>query len=157
MPTPAPWPGPKPLRLAGDFRGSLSILDNLSGAVEQTAEYLYQRGACVAAIGGNPTEVVALFERAVEADRNHAGALFGLGVENDRRGNDEVALDLYERSAYQFPSHVGPLLNLGILYEDRQQYDKAQQCYSADSRNLSDQQPGPVVLERRPSLGRHVL
>ncbi|HEX4142060.1 MAG TPA: DNA-directed RNA polymerase subunit alpha C-terminal domain-containing protein [Pirellulales bacterium] len=117
-------------RMAGDYRGSLAILDNLSGAVEQTAEYLYQRGACVAAIGGNPTEVVALLERAVEADRNHAGALFGLALENDRRGNDEIALDLYERSAYQFPSHVGPLLNLGILYEDRQQYDKAQQCYS---------------------------
>ncbi len=74
--------------------------------------------------------MVALLERAVEADRNHAGALFGLALENDRRGNDEMALDLYERSAYQFPSHVGPLLNLGILYEDRQQYDKAQQCYS---------------------------
>ena len=57
------------------------------------------------------------------------GALFGLALENDRRGNDEVALDLYERSAHQFPSHVGPLLNLGILYEDRQQYDRAQQCY----------------------------
>ena len=53
----------------------------------------------VAALGGNPTEVVALFERAVEADRKHAGALFGLAMENDRRGNDETALDLYERAA----------------------------------------------------------
>jgi DNA-directed RNA polymerase subunit alpha len=117
------------LRRSGDPRGALLLLDGLSGAVEQTAEYLYQRAACVSVIGGNPTEVVALYERAVEADRNHAGALFGLALENDRRGNDEAALDLYERAAHQFPSHVGPLLNLGILYEDRQQYDRAQQCY----------------------------
>ena len=48
-------------------------------------------------------EVVALFERAVEADRNHAGALFGLALENDRRGNDEAALELYKRSAGRFP------------------------------------------------------
>jgi DNA-directed RNA polymerase subunit alpha len=117
------------IRRSGDPRSALALLDNLSGAVEQTAEYLYQRAASVSAVGGNPHEVVALYERAVEADRNHPGALFGLALENDRRGNDEAALDLYERAAHQFPSHVGPLLNLGILYEDRQQYDRAQQCF----------------------------
>lgn len=117
-------------RAAGDATAALGTLDALSGAAEQSAEYLYQRGSAIAALGGNPQEVVALYERAVDADANHAGALFGLAVENDRRGNDELALDLYERSAHQFPTFVGPLLNLGILYEDRQQYDRAQQCYS---------------------------
>ena len=82
----------------GQCEGDLEILDKLSGAVEQTAEYLYQRGATVSALGGNPTEVVALFERAVAADPKHAGALFGLAMENDRHGNDDTAIDLYERS-----------------------------------------------------------
>ncbi len=117
------------LRMSGDLDGAMATLDSLSGAVEQTAEYLYQRGATVAAQGGNPTEVVALYERAVEADPNHAGALFGLARENDRRGNDESAVDLYEKSASQFPTYLGTLLNLGVLYEDRQQFDRAQQCY----------------------------
>jgi DNA-directed RNA polymerase subunit alpha len=116
-------------RYSRDAVGAIALLDSLSGAVEQTAEYLYQRGAAVSAVGGNPSEVVALYTRAVEADPNHPGALFGLAVENDRRGNDDVALDLYERSVNQFPPYVGSLLNLGILYEDRQQYDRAQQCY----------------------------
>jgi DNA-directed RNA polymerase subunit alpha len=116
-------------RIANDIPGALATLDSLSGAVEQTAEYLFQRGATVSALGGSPAEVVALFERAVEADPNHSGALFGLAKESDRRGNDEVAIDLYERSASQFPTHIGTLLNLGVLYEDRQQYDRAQQCY----------------------------
>lgn len=116
-------------RNAGDATAALQSLDSLSGAVEQTAEYLYQRGATISALGGNPSEVIALFERAVESDSNHAGALFGLAKENDRRGNDEIAVDLYERSSAQFPAFVGTLLNLGVLYEDRQQYDRAQQCY----------------------------
>ncbi len=117
------------LRYLGDAKGALAVLDALSGAVEQTAEYLYQRGATVAGIGGNPQEAVALLERAVEVDPRHPGALFALAVENDRRGNDEIALELYQRSTSRFPAHIGALLNLGILYEDRQQYERARQCY----------------------------
>ena len=116
-------------RYARELKKSLEVLDKLSGAVEQTAEYLYQRGATVAALGGSPTEVVALYERAVEVDGKHAGALFGLAVENDRRGNDETALGLYQRAAATFPTNVGTLVNLGLLYEDRQQFDRAQLCY----------------------------
>jgi len=117
------------LRYAGKPEEALRILDSLSGAVEQTADYLYQRGATIGAIGGNPAEVVALYERAVDADRHHAGALFGLALENDRRGNDDMALELYKRSAARYPAHVGALLNLGLLHEDRDQYDRALQCY----------------------------
>lgn len=117
------------LRYLGDAKGALAVLDRLSGPIEQAAEYLYQRGSTVAAIGGNPREVVALYERAVEADPRHPGALFGLAKENERYGNDETALDLYVRSAARTPAHLGALLNLGILYEDRQQYERARQCY----------------------------
>ena len=116
-------------RTSGDAAAALATLDNLFGAVEQTAEYLYQRGATIAAIGDNPLEAVALYERAVEADETHVGALFGLGLESDRRGNDEMALQFYQRSAGRFPTHVGSLLNLGLLYEDRDQFDRAQVCY----------------------------
>jgi DNA-directed RNA polymerase subunit alpha len=41
-------------RNAKDLKKSLEVLDKLSGAVEQTGEYLYQRGATVAALGGSP-------------------------------------------------------------------------------------------------------
>jgi DNA-directed RNA polymerase subunit alpha len=117
------------LRYSKDNKKALETLDKLSGAVESTADYLYQRGATVAALGGSPTEVIALLERAVEADGHHAGALFGLAVENDRRGNDDTALSLYQRAAGSFPSNVGTLINLGVLYEDRLQFDRAQLCY----------------------------
>jgi DNA-directed RNA polymerase subunit alpha len=117
------------LRYSGDAAAALATLDELSGPVEQTAEYLYQRGSTVGALSENPSEVVALYSRAVEADRNHAGALFGLALENDRYGNDETALELYKRSASRFPTFVGSLLNLGILLEDREQFERAAQCY----------------------------
>ncbi|MDX1945060.1 MAG: DNA-directed RNA polymerase subunit alpha C-terminal domain-containing protein [Pirellulaceae bacterium] len=116
-------------RYAKNPAKALEVLDKLSGAVEQTAEYLYQRGVTVSALKGNPEEVVALLERAVEADGRHAGALFGLAVENDRHGNDDTALSLYQRAAGTFPANIGSLINLGILYEDRQQFDRAQLCY----------------------------
>jgi DNA-directed RNA polymerase subunit alpha len=117
------------LRYGGKSQEALKLLDELSGAVEQTAEYLFQRGATVASLNGNPREVTALFERAVQVDGTHPGALFGLALENDRYGNDEEALRLYQRAASSYPSHVGSLMNLGLLYEDRDQFEQAAQCY----------------------------
>jgi DNA-directed RNA polymerase subunit alpha len=128
-------------RYKGDAQKSLDELDKLSGAVEQTAEYLYQRGAAVSQLVGtdleyNPNEAaVTLFERAVAADKNHPAALFGLAMESERRGNDEEALELYKSAVRHFPSNVGTLFNLGILYEDMGQYGQAAGCYQriADS------------------------
>ncbi len=68
-------------------------------------------------------------------------ALFGLALENDRRGNDEGALRLYERAVRGYPSHVGALLNLGIMYEDTQRYEQAQSCYRRILDSLSQSPP----------------
>jgi len=134
-------------RLSGDAAQAMAILDQMFGPVEQTAEYLYQRAATVASTGGNPNEVVALYERAVDSDRRHAGALFGLAMENDRRGNDEEALQLYQRAAESFPTFVGALLNLGILYEDFQYYDRAQQCYQRILEHFPDHPRATLYLK----------
>lgn len=116
-------------RYMNDLQGALAILDSLTGPVEHTAEYLYQRGATAAKMGAESAEVVTWYERAVEANGTHPGALFGLALENDRRGNDAAALQLYKRAASQFPSHVGSLINLGLIYEDREEYEQAAKCY----------------------------
>ena len=124
------------------------MLDNLFGPVEHTAEYLYQRGATVAAMGGNPTEVVALLRAGGRGRPHHPGALFGLALENDRYGNDDTAMDLYERSVARFPAHVGSLLNLGLLYEDRQQYEQAAAVLPAHAGYLSRSRRARPVLQR---------
>jgi DNA-directed RNA polymerase subunit alpha len=135
------------LRYNGRAQEGMEVLNKLSGAVEQTAEYLYQRAATVSALGGNPSEAVALLERAVAADATHAGALFGLALENDRHGNDSYARDLYEKAANQFPTHVGTLLNLGVLYEDMQSYEKARQCYRRILDMFPDHQRARLFLK----------
>lgn len=117
------------LRSLGNPQASLEELDKLSGAVEQTAEYLYQRGATVAALGKNPQEVIALYERAASIDTHHPGALFGLALENERRCNDIEALDLYKRAVSLYPTNVGTLINLGLLYEDMGLYEQAIICF----------------------------
>lgn len=125
-------------RYAGRLQESMNLLDNIFGPAEQTAEYRYQRGATVASIGGKDEEVLALYTRALQIDDHHPGALFGLALENDRRGNDMEALGLYERAASAFPAHIGTLINLGIIYEDRNDYGKAQACY----KRILDVYPG---------------
>ncbi len=116
-------------RYLGQPEKGLAELDKLSGAVEQTADYLCERGATIAAIGVHPEEAIALYERAVAVDKDHPGALFGLAMESERRGNDEEALELYKRAAASFPTNVGTMINLGILYEDLELYDHAVLCY----------------------------
>jgi DNA-directed RNA polymerase subunit alpha len=116
-------------RYAGRVAEALAILDNIFGPAEQTADYMYQRAATVAAVGGRMEEALALYQRAVQTDENHAGALFGLALENDRMGNDEESLALYERAAKAFPTGIGVLINLGLVYEDSNKFDKAQMCY----------------------------
>ncbi|MFT5302707.1 MAG: DNA-directed RNA polymerase subunit alpha [Mariniblastus sp.] len=131
-------------RLAKDLTGAMAILDNMFGPIEQTAEYLYQRGSTIAAMSDNPDEVCKLYERAVELEDTHHGALFGLALENDRRGNDERAIELYQRAAASFPTSVGALLNLGLIYEDHDQYERAASCYDR-------------ILESHPTHDRALL
>lgn len=117
------------LRGKGDLQAAWEILERLSGTAGESAEYYYQRGATLAAMGAPAEEVAALYEKAIQVDPNHVGALFGLAWENDRHGNDEVALELYQRCVSRFPPHLGALINLGVLYEDMEQYEKAVRCY----------------------------
>lgn len=117
------------LRYQGKLQEAMDILDNIFGPAEQTAEYNYQRGATVAVRDGHTEEVSRLYNRALQYDDKHPGALFGLALESDRRGHDEQALQMYERAASCYPSHVGTLINLGVIYEDRSEFAKAQACY----------------------------
>lgn len=140
-------------RYSGAIDKSMSVLDNMFGPVEQTAEYLYQRGATVAAIGGNLPEVIRLYERAIGVDPAHAGALFGLALENDRYGNDSEALSLYERAASAFPTGIGALINLGLAYEDIGQYEKAQRCYRRILETYPDHPRARLYMKDASGLG----
>ena len=116
-------------RYQGKNDESMQLLDNIFGPTEQTSEYLYQRAATVASVGGSRDEVVKLYQRAIQVNPRHAGALFGLALTYDRMGADNEAFELYQRSVSVMPAHIGALINLGVIYEDRNEFTKAAACY----------------------------
>ena len=140
-------------RYAGRVNEAMGILDNIFGPAEQTADYMYQRAATVSAVGGRLEEAIALYERAVQTDENHAGALFGLALENDRLGNDDECLRLYERAAKAFPTGIGALVNLGLLYEDANDFEKAQMCYKRILDSYPDHQQTLLYMKDASATG----
>src|SRR5436853_622869 len=83
----------------------------------------------IAEAEGDVARAAKHYERSVELEPRHAGALFRLGFMNDLQGNDHEAIGYYERCLKYPPIGKGVLYNLGVLYEDNEQYDKAAECY----------------------------
>jgi DNA-directed RNA polymerase subunit alpha len=115
-------------RLRGDIAQARTILKEVESQASHNPEYHFQAGCCFVNDGARD-KAVHHFEKAVELDPSHTGALFQLGHSNDLAGNDEEAISLYERCMAHPPLHTGLLMNLGILYEDSDKYDKAVECY----------------------------
>ena len=128
--TTVPWPRPKRCATAvtrqGAARSARQALRARSSKRPNTCISAAPRSPRWAAIRAKSSPCTS---GPSKSDGRHAGALFGLALENDRRGNDETRAAAYTSEPLAFPAHVGALLNLGILYEDSTQYDRAQQCY----------------------------
>ena len=112
------------------------LIHKLDSMSSHSGEYHFQKG-CLLLEEGDKQNALSSFEKAIEIDANHTGALFQLGYYNDLAGNDEEAIGFYERCVTQLPATKGALNNLGVLYEDNNQYEKAHNCY----RQLSEAFP----------------
>ena len=69
------------------------------------------------------------YQSALMHDPEHVDSLFRLAYQHDLSGDDDAAIALYERARRIKPARVNILLNLGVLYEDRDDYDRAAECY----------------------------
>jgi DNA-directed RNA polymerase subunit alpha len=116
------------LRLQNSLGEAKAILVKLKDAAAHNAEFYYQEGG-IAEAEGDTARAAKHYERSVELEPRHAGALFRLGFLNDLQGNDHEAIGYYERCLKYPPIGKGVLYNLGVLYEDNEQYDKATECY----------------------------
>ncbi len=116
------------LRLQGKITESKALLAKLKDAAAHNAEFYFQEGGIAEAEGDAP-RAAKHYERSVELEPRHAGALFRLAFLNDLQGNDHEAIGFYERCLKYPPIGKGVLYNLGVLYEDHEQYDKAAECY----------------------------
>jgi DNA-directed RNA polymerase subunit alpha len=115
-------------RIKGDINQARVMLKEVESQASYNPEYHFQAASCYLQEGQRESAIKA-FERAVELDPSHTGALFQLGHCNDLAGNDDDAIGFYERCMNHPPIHMGLLMNLGILYEDSDKYDKAVDCY----------------------------
>jgi DNA-directed RNA polymerase subunit alpha len=116
------------LRQQEQLNEAKAILAKVKDMAAHNAEYHFQEGA-IAEAEGDLIRAAKGYERAVELDPSHTGALFRLGYLNDLAGNDEDAIGYYEKCLRHPPIAKGVLYNLGVLYEDHEQYDKAADCY----------------------------
>jgi DNA-directed RNA polymerase subunit alpha len=80
---------------------------------------------------GKTVEAVEEYRKAIEADPEHARALFRLAYRLDMNGDEEEAIELYERCCEFKPTFSSVYLNLGVLYDDREEYDNAIECFRA--------------------------
>jgi DNA-directed RNA polymerase subunit alpha len=116
------------LRRGGKIDEARKLLDKLAAAGGTSAEYHYQRGSMLAA-EGDLVAAAAEFEKALEQERDHTGALFELAYINDLYGNDEEAIHYYSQCIRRPPVPLAALVNLGILYEDEMRFRDAEECY----------------------------
>jgi DNA-directed RNA polymerase subunit alpha len=116
------------LRQQGELSAAKQILVKLKEMAAHNSEYHYQEGA-LAEAEGDTLRAVKSFERSLDLDPSHSGALFRLAFLNDLAGDDYRAIELYERCLRHPPVGKGVLNNLGILYEDNEMYERAAECY----------------------------
>jgi DNA-directed RNA polymerase subunit alpha len=116
------------LRRAGKSDEAQKILAGLESLANHSAEYHYQRGS-LSAVDGELARAAVEFEKALQLDRDHTGALFELAYINDLFGNDETAVEFYKRCTQRPPVPLAALINLGVLYEDEMRFREAEQCY----------------------------
>jgi DNA-directed RNA polymerase subunit alpha len=117
------------LRDAGNREEALAKIRAFQKTHDAQAELHYQKGRCIEETAGYEAAMEA-YERAVELDPQHPGALFRLAYWNDLRGNDDLALDYYEKAAEVRPLRTNALMNLGIIYEDRGDYELAARTFA---------------------------
>lgn len=116
------------IRMSGRIDAADEYLTKHAREAATRAEYSFQKG-CILADRGDTFGAVEYFERAVDMDPHHTGAMFRLAGLNDLLGNDDEAIRLYEQSLSSPPLFLGALLNLGILYEDKENYSAAAYCF----------------------------
>jgi DNA-directed RNA polymerase subunit alpha len=117
------------LRAIGQSEEAARVVHELGNDSSDSAEYWVAKGDVLADSGADVADVIDSYEKALAIDPGHPGALFAMGVLNDRLGNDEEAEASYEKALQRYPASVGALINLGVLYEDRDDFAKAQRCY----------------------------
>lgn len=117
-------------RMAKDLEAAEKELKTCTNFENVSAEYHYQLARLQEA-QGLYGQAMDNYKAALELSPNHQRALFHLAFRCDLSGDEDAAIDYYKQITHISPVHVSSLMNLAILYEDREEYDKAEKCIDA--------------------------
>ena len=112
---------------AGNFDAAAKELKTCANFENVSAGYHYQLGR-LKELQGQYEDAAKNYKTALELSSNHQPALFHLAYRCDLAGDEEAAIDYYKQIVSTSPVYVNALLNLAVLYEDKDQFDKAEQC-----------------------------
>lgn len=112
--------------------GSANPLDVVIGAADAHRDPAlaakHSAAAEKAESAGDRNTAVAEYRRAVAADPTDQKALFRLAYFLDLKGEEDEAIALYERAVERPPAPINALINLAVLYEDRNDWPRAERC-----------------------------
>jgi len=115
------------LALLGKSEEAKEALGDLASETDRP-QVLYVLGT-IAESEGNYAQAGKYYETALSHDPEQIDSLFRLAYQHDLAGDDDAAIALYERARHIRPTRVNILVNLGVLYEDRDEFPRAAECY----------------------------
>ena len=117
-------------RCASNFDAAAKELKTCANFENVSSEYHYQFARFQEA-QGLYDEAMDNYQTALELSPNHQRALFYLAYRCDLSGDENAAIDYYKQITSTGLIYVSGLMNLAVLYEDRDEFEKAEQCLRA--------------------------
>jgi len=110
-----------------------NVMDTVIGAsqpsqAEVESSRLHAVGAQEAEQSGDRAAAIAEYRKAVQSDSDNLEALFRLAFLLDLSGEEDEAIAMYERCVGRQPAPINALINLAVLYEDHEDYARAEKC-----------------------------
>ena len=126
-------------RCASNFDAAAKELKSCTNFENVSADYHYQFARLQEA-QGLYNEAMDNYLTALELSPNHQKALFYLAYRCDLSGDENAAIDYYKQITSTGSSYVSALMNLAVLYEDGDEFEKAEQCLCAVLRSHPNHQ-----------------
>jgi len=116
------------LEAEGEVDAFLRELEIIEQKYPNNPETLYLKGRSMER-EGEYEAAKRLYQEVLDKVPNHGPSLFRLALRSDLDNDDDEAVDYYNRAISTGVPNVAAVMNLGVLYEDREQYDEAVQCF----------------------------
>lgn len=117
------------MRHIGQEEKAIKLLSKLEPKNPDVPDLHYNMGFCLE-LQHKFDDALERYERALElSGKRHPRAAFRIAYVLDMRGESDEAVRYYQMCGERGAIFVNAVMNLGTLYEDREEYSKAVECY----------------------------